>query len=95
MTSVPITDVKPDVFRLLLWYVYGGSITEGDLKQHAKDIIDAADKYSIVNLKLEAEAVYVESTEITIDNAMDNLLYARCKELRSAQRNSDRFLCRE
>jgi hypothetical protein len=59
--------------------VYGGSVAEEDLKEHAKDIIDAADKYSIVNLKLEAEAVYVESTAITIDNALDNLLYSDAK----------------
>ena len=54
-------------------------MAEADLKTHAKAIIDAADKYSIINLKLEAEAVYVKSSEITIDNAMDNLLYADAK----------------
>jgi hypothetical protein len=77
--TASITDVKPDIFYHLLFYVYGGEIPEEDLKQHAKDIIDAADKYSIVNLKLEAEAVYVESTKITLDNAIDNLLYADTK----------------
>jgi speckle-type POZ protein len=79
MVAASITDVKPDIFRHLLWYVYGGSVPKEDLKEHAKDIIDAADKYSIVNLKLEAEAAYVESTEITLDNAIDNLLYADTK----------------
>jgi hypothetical protein len=63
----------------MLWYVYGGSVPEADLKAHAKDIIDAADKCSIVNLKLEAETAYVESTPITMDNVMDNLLYADAK----------------
>jgi hypothetical protein len=77
--TASISDVKPDIFRHLLFYVYGGSVAEEDLKTHAKDIIDAADKYSIVNLKLEAEAAYVESIEITIDNAIDNLLYADAK----------------
>ena len=73
-----ITDVKSDIFHDLLYYVYGGSdVLEEDF--HAKDIIDAADKYSIVNLKLEAEASYVKSTDITMDNAMDNLLYADAK----------------
>jgi hypothetical protein len=79
MVAASITDVKPDIFRHVLWYVYGGEIPEEELKTHAKDIIDAADKYSIVNLKLEAEAVYVESTKITLDNAIDNLLYADTK----------------
>jgi speckle-type POZ protein len=79
MAAASITDVKPDIFRHVLWYVYGGRIPDNELKTHAKGIIDAADKYSIVNLKLEAEAVYVESTKITLDNAIDNLLYADTK----------------
>jgi speckle-type POZ protein len=79
MIAASITDVKPDIFRHVLFYVYGGEIPEEDLKTHAIGIIDAADKYSIVNLKLKAEAVYVESTKITIDNAIDNLLYADTK----------------
>jgi speckle-type POZ protein len=79
VATATITDVKPDIFRHLLWYVYGGSVAEADLKTHAKDIIDAADKYSIINLKLEAEAAYVKETDITMDNAMDNLLYADAK----------------
>ncbi|KAK1739348.1 BTB/POZ and MATH domain-containing protein [Skeletonema marinoi] len=76
IVAVSITDVKPAIFRHLLHYVYGGSVPGKEMNAHAKDIINAADKYSIVNLKLEAEAAYVNSTKITMDNAMDNLLYA-------------------
>ncbi len=79
LATVTIADVKPDVFRYLLWYVYGGSVPEEDLATHAKDIIVAADKYSIVSLKLEAEAAYVKSTAITMQSAMDDLLYADAK----------------
>ncbi len=79
MATVSITDVKPEVFRHMLWYVYGGIIPEQDLKTHAKDLIDAADKYSIVSLKLEAEVAYVNATQITMENAMENLLYADSK----------------
>jgi speckle-type POZ protein len=78
-TVIEVTDVEPHIFRHLLRYVYGGSVPEEELKTHAKDIIEAADKYAIVNLKLEAEAAYVESTTITTDNAIDNLLYADAK----------------
>ena len=60
----------------MLYYMYGGKLAEEELKVDAKDIIDAADKYGIVSLKLEAEASYVKSTTLTNDNIIDNLLYA-------------------
>ena len=74
-TSVSITDVKPDIFRHMLYYMYGGKLSGEELEDNAKDIIDACDKYGIVHLKLEAEACYVKSTTIDIDNMIDNLLY--------------------
>ncbi len=74
--TVTITDVKPDIFRHMISYVYGVSVPPKLLKNHAKDFIKAANKYSIVKLKLEAEAAYVKSTKITEDNAVDNLLNA-------------------
>jgi hypothetical protein len=77
--TATITDIRPHIFHHLLYYVYGGSVPEDELRANAKDIIDAADRYSIVNLKLEAEAAYVKANDITMDNAMDNLLYADAK----------------
>ena len=79
IATAKITDIKPAVFHNLLCYVYGGIVPEEDLKTHAKDIIEAADKYAISNLKLAAEAAYVDSTTIIVDNAIDNLLYAESK----------------
>eukprot|EP00984_Skeletonema_dohrnii_P002601 scaffold912_cov121-Skeletonema_dohrnii-CCMP3373.AAC.2 len=76
MTPIIITDVKPEVFRHLLYYVYGGEISDEDFAVHEKDFINAADKYGVTNLKLEAEVWYVNNAEITIDNVIDNLLYA-------------------
>ena len=76
IVTVSITDVKPAIFRHMLHYVYGGSVPDGEMKIHAKALISAANKYSIVNLKLGAEAAYVESTVITMDNAIENLLFA-------------------
>ena len=81
VTSVPINGVQHEIFRHMLHYIYGGKISEEDLKENAKDIIDACDKYGVVGLKLEAEACYVNSTTITVDNMMDNLLYADSKNL--------------
>ena len=50
-----------------------------DLKANTKDIIDAADKYGVVGLKLEAEASLVASATFTVENVIDNLLYADSK----------------
>jgi len=73
------TDVRPQIFWCVLYYIYGGKLTDDDLQANAKELIDAADKFGIVTLKLEAEACYVESTTISVDNMMDNLLYADSK----------------
>ena len=72
-TSVSITDVKPEIFRHMLYYLYGGKLIDEDLKENAKDIINACDKYGVVSLKLEAEVSYVKSTMLTNDNIIDNL----------------------
>ena len=76
---ISINGVRPDIFRHILYHIYGGEILDDDLRANARDIINAADKFGVVNLKLEAEAWYVKSTTITIDNVMDNLLYADSK----------------
>ena len=81
IATISITDVKPEVFKHMVYYAYGGKLSEEEMKNNAKDIINACDKYGLVHLKLEAEASYVESTEITMDNMMDNLLYADSKNL--------------
>jgi hypothetical protein len=80
-TPIQINDVTPDIFRLLLSYIYGVKISDDDMKSHARDIIDAADKYGVVNLKLVAEASLVEDTIFTIENVMELLLYAESKNL--------------
>ena len=80
-TPIVITDIKPDIFRHMLYYMYGGKLTDEDLGVNAKDIIDACDKYGVVHLKLEAEATYVLSTTTDMDNMMENLIYADTKNL--------------
>jgi len=81
ITTVSITDVKPDTFKHMIYYTYGGKLSEEQLNNNAKEIINASDKYGVVHLKLEAEACYVKSNEITMDNMMDHLLYADSKNL--------------
>ena len=82
ITTVSITDVKPDIFKHMIYYAYGGKLSETNfLRNNAKDIINACDKYGVVHLKLEAEASYIKSTTITMDNMIDSLLYADSKNL--------------
>ena len=79
--AVPINGVVPDVFKMLLYFCYGGTIEEEELAANAKEIVEAADRFGIVNLKLQAESVLTEQTAITVDNMLDNLLYANSKNL--------------
>ena len=78
-SSIQITDVSPDIFRHLLYYIYGGKVSNEDMKINATGIIDASDKYGVSKLKLEAEASLVNSTTFTVDNVMGHLLYADSK----------------
>mmetsp|Transcript_10867 Transcript_10867/g.26829 ORF Transcript_10867/g.26829 Transcript_10867/m.26829 type:complete len:411 (-) Transcript_10867:412-1644(-) len=77
--SVSIPDVTPEIFHHILRYIYGGEIDGDDLEANARDIIDAADKYGVFNLKLKAEACLVKTTAISVENVMDLLLYADSK----------------
>lgn len=78
---VNINNMEPEIFRHLLYYIYGGTIKETDLRGKEKDVVDAADRYGVVSLKLEAEACYVRSNTVTTDNFLDNLQYANSKNL--------------
>jgi hypothetical protein len=78
-SPIHISDVSPDVFRHLLFHLYGGKVADDDMKSHAKELLDVADKFGVVDLKLVAEACVVETTVFTIDNLMDLLLYADSK----------------
>jgi hypothetical protein len=75
-SPVEITDVSPEVFRHLLYSAYGGKLSADDMKPHTKEIIEAANRYGVVNLKLEAEAFFVGATTFSLENVMEQLLYA-------------------
>ena len=69
-----------DVFRHLMFHLYGGKVADADMKSHAKEIFDAADKYGVVDLKLEAEASLVRATTFDMENLLDLLLFADSKK---------------
>ena len=76
---IQISDVSADIFHLLHKYMYGHTIFDDVTKSRSREIIDAADKYGIVTLKLEAEAVLVEATIFTMENVMELMQYAESK----------------
>lgn len=78
--TVSISDVKPEVFRLVLLHVYGGSSSAEDLTPQAKDVIAVANEYGLGHLKIEAEARYVNSITFSIDNVTEHLLFAHSKK---------------
>lgn len=85
-TPVSIPDVEPQVFLQLLQYVYGGDISP-NWENDAKNLIDAADKYEVIGLKVEAEAWYVTYSKFTVGSVIEDLLYAdtmNCPLLREA-----------
>ena len=70
-SPIEITDVSP--VRHLLYSVYGVNIIDEDMKWQTNAIINAANRYGVVNLKLEAEAYLVEATTFTMENVMEQL----------------------
>ena len=60
LATVSIPDVEPDIFCHVLYYTYGGDAPDDNLTSGARDLIDAANKFGIVNLKLKAEACHVK-----------------------------------
>jgi hypothetical protein len=75
-SPIEITDVSLEVFPHLLYSAYGVKISDEDMKTQTKEIIDAANRYGVVNLKLEAEACFVKDTVFSLENVMEHLLYA-------------------
>ena len=86
-TPMPIKDVKPEVFEMMLKHLYGKSIGDKDWKKFSKQILVASDKYGFAALNLEAEAQHVRYMSLSGESAVDELLYAdgnHCLELKYA-----------
>jgi hypothetical protein len=77
---IELHNTSPDRFKEMLLYLYGCKIPGfGNDISHTKDIIELADKYGVISLKLEAEALYVSSLMLTLDNVMEHLSFAEAK----------------
>ena len=57
MAKVPITNTRPEIFKHLLRYIYGGSLEDDEPEgTNARDVIDAANLFGVASLKLLMEA---------------------------------------
>ena len=86
-TPMPINDVNPELFEMMLKHLYGKSISSYYWKKHSKQILLASDKYGFSGLNLEAEAQHILFMTLTAENAVDELLYAdghHCMDLKKA-----------
>ncbi len=63
----------------MLLYIYGCNIPNfGNDALQTKEIIEVADKYGVISLKLEAEA-NVSSLTLTLENVMEYFMFAEAK----------------
>lgn len=76
VTHMPIDDVDADAFKVMLKYVYSQNILTNEWREHSKVILEASGKYGFTHLKIEAEDWLVKNSELTVDNAIAELLYA-------------------
>ena len=84
--KIKIDNISPAIFKIILRHVYGGEIPGKDTIMCdigndciGKDIIDAADRFGIVSLKLAVETVLVENLVLDNENFADWLLFAESK----------------
>ena len=77
---IELPDVSAGAFEALLRSIYGLNIFNvGNDIEHIKEILEAADKYGVIHLKLEVEELLIASISFTTENVIDHFLYAESK----------------
>eukprot|EP00956_Cyclotella_meneghiniana_P027679 scaffold62721_cov23-Cyclotella_meneghiniana.AAC.1 len=91
---MPINDVDPELFETMLKHIYGKKIRASYWEGHAKQILDASEKYGFTELKSAAEAWHVKilQKKFTVDNVVDELLYADGKNFPLLKRSAMAFI---
>ena len=84
--KIKIDNISPAIFKIILRHVYGGEIPGKDTIMCdigndciGKDIIDAADRFGIVSLKLAVETALVGNFRLDKENFAGWLLFAESK----------------
>ena len=73
--AMPV-DVDSRILQAMLGTLYGNVMMADDWTDDLKSILLVADKYGFPGLKAEADKWYTKATELTVDNAVDELLCA-------------------
>jgi hypothetical protein len=60
----------------MLFHIYGGEISSDVWQDRSKEMLEAADKYGLSSLKIEAEGWYVKTLSLRTENAVEVLAYA-------------------
>ena len=72
-----IKDVIPPVFWLLLEHIYSGSYpTKEQIIEYGRQLIDAANKYELISLKMHVENVLVHERIMRKENVVNCILFA-------------------
>eukprot|EP00956_Cyclotella_meneghiniana_P033527 scaffold96769_cov63-Cyclotella_meneghiniana.AAC.5 len=72
-----IEGILPEVFRLVLMFVYTEFCPSWEeINVHAKELIDAANRYELIELKVDVENVLVRERIMNRENVSDWILFA-------------------
>jgi hypothetical protein len=75
-----MNDVHPDAFHHVLEFVYAGIIPTNDVVVGiGQDLIDAANRYGLVDMKLALENVLVQECVVNQKNVAEYILFADAK----------------
>ena len=79
-SKVIIKGISPNAFKLVLAFVYAEqNPSDKEILEHGMALIDAADRYELVDLKMIVEHVLVRERILRIDNVCDYILFADAK----------------
>lgn len=78
--KIQIKNITPKIFRIVLRYVYAGVLPDTDtIFENGMSVIEAADRFGVVGLKLAIETELVRNLAISSDNVIGWLIFAESK----------------
>eukprot|EP00956_Cyclotella_meneghiniana_P006245 scaffold8150_cov69-Cyclotella_meneghiniana.AAC.6 len=76
-SSIVIEGISAPVFEMVLAYVYAEQRpSDEEVLEHGDELIDAANRYELVDLKVAVEHVLVRERILTTENVCDYILFA-------------------